>query len=315
MRIAFLNLCHCEPEIVARVAGKLTEHPDFDMYIHVDAKADSQPFEALLKGNKQVHFIKDRVKVYWGGYHAIEATYRLLREALASDRGYEYFVLLQNLDYPIHCNTYIDRFFTEQAGTEFIRGCKIANTKDWHYARKYKIYNKRDDDFYLKQHSRPMKLLHDGILALRSIPTLFFNGVMKENGEEYFMHYGAAQWAVTRKCAKIFDEFERTHPKINQIMRHIQFPDEEYFHTIVHSTDLKYHCIKYDEPERRWLVNWRNIHYFEYPKTITVFEEKDFDTIMKQEVLFVRKVRAGVSDSLMDKIDCAIREEELYIRQ
>ena len=48
MRIAFLNLCHCEPEIVARVAGKLTEHPDFDMYIHVDAKADSQPFEALL---------------------------------------------------------------------------------------------------------------------------------------------------------------------------------------------------------------------------------------------------------------------------
>ena len=48
---------------------------------------------------------------------------------------------------------------------------------------------------------------------------------------------------------------------------------------------------------------------------LIVFEEKDFDTIMKQEVLFVRKVRAGVSDSLMDKIDCAIQEEELYIRQ
>ena len=40
MRIAFLNLCHTDPAIVVRVANKLTKDPDFDMYIHVDAKSD-----------------------------------------------------------------------------------------------------------------------------------------------------------------------------------------------------------------------------------------------------------------------------------
>ena len=74
MRIAFLNLCHTDPAIVERVANKLTKDPDFDMYIHVDAKSDIAPFEERLKDNSQVHFLKNRYKVYWGGYNAILAT-------------------------------------------------------------------------------------------------------------------------------------------------------------------------------------------------------------------------------------------------
>jgi hypothetical protein len=64
--------------------------------------------------------------------------------------------------------------------------------------------------------------------------------------------------------------------------------------------------VKYDEPVQRWLVNWRNLHYYEYPNDgVTVFTEADYDKIMAEDVLFVRKVRAGVSDVLMDKIDAA----------
>ena len=59
MRIAFLNLCHTDPAIVERVANKLTKDPDFDMYIHVDAKSDITPFEERLKENSQVIFLKN----------------------------------------------------------------------------------------------------------------------------------------------------------------------------------------------------------------------------------------------------------------
>ena len=48
MKVAFLNLCHCDPMIVERVARKLTASPAFDMYIHVDAKQDEVPFRKRL---------------------------------------------------------------------------------------------------------------------------------------------------------------------------------------------------------------------------------------------------------------------------
>lgn len=303
MNIAFLNLCHCDPPLVARAANRLTQNPGFHMYIHVDLKSDIAPFTAALPEGPQVHYLQDRQKIYWGGFNAITATVRLLEAALAAPQNHQYFVTLQNLDYPIRSAAHIAQFFQTHNGTEFIRGCKIAHTKDWHYARKYKIYNQRDDDFYLTPHSTLRKYARYARLRLQSVPTLFSNGVIRENGHAHPLHYGAAQWAVTRACAQYLVDFYNTHPHFNQVMRHIQFPDEAYFHTAVHTSPFKYKCIKYDEPEQRWLVNWRNLHYFEFPKEVTVLTEKDYDTIMSQDVLFVRKVRTGISDTLLDRID------------
>lgn len=308
MRIAFLNLCHTDPAIVERVANKLTQDPDFDMYIHVDAKSDIGPFKERLNDNSQVHFLQNRYKVYWGGYNAILATFELLNAALNSDRNYDYVVALQNLDYPIKSNAYIKEFFENNNGREFIRGCNIARTSDRHYSAKYKIYNSRDKDFYLNDHCKLVKLAWDGFHAIMSLKTIGFNGVHKENDEEIELYYGTAQWAVTRECAKYMVDFYNTHPKFNKRMQHIKFPDEEYFHTVVHNSRFKTHCVKYDEPLKRWLVNWRNIHYFEFPdEGVVTFTEKDFDKLMGLEELFCRKVRSGVSDKLLDMIDEATR--------
>lgn len=306
MRIAFLNLCHTDPQMVARVAKKLTANPNFDMYIHVDAKTEMEPFQTLLKDNPQVFFLQDRQRVYWGGYHAILATIALLRAALASDRQYDYVVALQNLDYPIKSNAYIEAFFEKNKGTEYMRGCRIAKTKDWHYAEKYKIYNNRDKDFYLTNTSKLKKIMWDGVNMLKSIKTIGFNGVHKENGETIELYYGTAQWAVTRECAAYLVSFFETHPKFNRRMEHIKFPDEEYFHTVVHNSKFRTSCVKYDEPVQRWLVNWRNIHYFEFPGSgVVTFTEKDFDKLMAREELFCRKVRSGISDKLLERIDQA----------
>ena len=310
MRIAFLNLCHCDSDVVKRVADRLTAHPDFDMYIHVDAKADITPFKEKLSDNKQVHFVKNRHKVYWGGYNAILATMELIKEALKSARKYDYFILLQNLDYPIKSNEYIEQFFAKNPNIEYIRGCKIACTKDWHYARKYRLYNSRDKEYYLKKHSKLNRMFHNAINLVKSISTIGFNGIVKDSGDVLYMHYGAAQWAVTRECAEYFATFYDTHRKFNKKMMHVQFPDEEYFHTIVHSNDkFRLRCIKHDEPEKRWLVNWRNIHYFEFPKEVTVFEKKDYEKLITREELFIRKVKTGISDELMDMIDAATKTD------
>jgi len=155
VKIAFMNLCHTDPDIVVRAAARLTRNHDFDMYVHVDNKTEIDPFVSALSGIRGVYFTDERINYYWGGFNAVKATVMMLRQALGSERHYDYFVILQNLDYPARSNDYIQRFFREHTGTEFIRGCRIARSADWHFAKKYKIYNRRDDDFYIKNIPSP----------------------------------------------------------------------------------------------------------------------------------------------------------------
>lgn len=304
MKIAYLNLCHTDPRLVARSAARLTADPDADMYIHVDLKSDIAPFrEAVAEaGLKRVLFLKNRVKVYWGGFNAVIATLKLLNAAVRSDRHYDRYVILQNLDYPLKSWQEIHDFFEKNRDTEFIRACRIAGSRDWHFAEKYKIIERFDDDFYCVKHSKTRMLCHNGIKLIRSIPHLGFDGVIHDNGV-FPLYYGAAQWAVTDDCAHYILEFARQHKTFNAVMRHVKFPDEEYFHTIVHNSSFRQRCLYGDEPVRRWLVNWRNLHYFEYPGEIVTFTAEDYDKLAARDELYVRKVRTGISDTLMDMLD------------
>jgi len=306
MKVAFLNLCHTDPQLVARAACRLTADPDFQMLIHLDAKADAEPFAQALKGLPRTEMIPERVKVYWGGFSAVQATVALLRAALAAPQRYSYLVLLQNLDYPIRSNAYIKQFFAERQGTEFIRACRIAGTRDFkELGNKYRLWYGRDGDFALPAASLPAKAARYLRQAVMSLTTLPWDGIIHEKGESFPLHYGAAQWAVTRELAEYFVRFYDTHPHFNAKMAHVRFPDEEYFHTIAHNSPFKQRCSSFNEPERRWLVNWRNLHYFEYPDRITVFTAADHARIaaQAQDALFLRKVTSQDSAALLDLLD------------
>ena len=303
MKIAFLNLCHTDPELVARCARRLCKDPDFDMYVHVDAKQDIEPFKEALKGIRGVYFTLNRHKVYWGGYNAIHASFELLRSALNSGVHYDYYVMMQNLDYPIKSNSYIKRFFEDNKGKEFIRGCPIAGTSDWEFSRKYRLFYMKDNPYGKASNTNPIKLLITIAQMSMSITTISCNGTIHEKGQRFDLYYGCAQWAVTDECARYLDNFEKTHPRFNRKMKIMQFPDEEYFHTVVHNSKFKTSCFKYDEPIARWLVNWRNLTYFEFPKEVSVMTIKDYQKLLSVPDLFCRKVRSDISKDLLDELD------------
>lgn len=303
MKIAFLNLCHTDPELVARCARRLCADSDFDMYVHVDAKQDIEPFKKALKDIRGVYFTPNRHKVYWGGYNAIHASFELIRTALNSDKSYDYYVMMQNLDYPIKTNVEIKQFFESNKGKEFIRGCPIAGTKDWEFSRKYKLFYVKDNPYGRASNKNPKKLLNTIASIVMSVTTIGFNGTIHEHDSDYDIYYGCAQWAVTDECARYIDDFERSHPRFNHKMKIMQFPDEEYFHTVVHNSRFKTRCYKYDEPEARWLVNWRNLTYFEFPREVTVLTKADYQKLKSVPDLFCRKVRSDISKDLLDELD------------
>ena len=125
--IAYLVLCHDEPELLRRVATVLNYNED-KVFVHVDKKVDVKPFKKAVAGLQNVIVLDKRYEVFWGGFSSIIATMELIRAALSSGINFDRIILLQGKDYPLHSPEYIHRFFQLRRDEEFCKGKNISNS-------------------------------------------------------------------------------------------------------------------------------------------------------------------------------------------
>src|SRR5271166_5074225 len=98
MRIAYLMTVHRNPLLLKRLMRMLSTCGS-GFFIHVDRKTDIGKFSEIA--GDSVFLSKERIPVYWCEFSQVEATIRLIRQALAHSEKYDYFVFLQGSDYPI----------------------------------------------------------------------------------------------------------------------------------------------------------------------------------------------------------------------
>ena len=67
-----------------------------------------------------VYIVEDRVSVNWSGFSVVEATLKLMNMVRDTNKKYDYISLISGQDYPIKSNEYIETYFTENQGKEFI---------------------------------------------------------------------------------------------------------------------------------------------------------------------------------------------------
>ncbi|MDK4680979.1 beta-1,6-N-acetylglucosaminyltransferase [Kingella negevensis] len=77
---AYLILCHRAPTHILTLAQR---HPTEQYYIHYDAKAPLIKLDSL-KNQLNIHIVRNRIDVNWGGFSMIEATLVLIQAALAN---------------------------------------------------------------------------------------------------------------------------------------------------------------------------------------------------------------------------------------
>ena len=110
MRIAHLILTHKNPAQLERLL-KALDHPAFDLYVHLDKKADITPFQ-YLANRPRVFFLRNRTKVYWAGFGTIQATFNGFRE-IPIDR-YDYVNVISGQDFPLKPASYIYTYFEQR---------------------------------------------------------------------------------------------------------------------------------------------------------------------------------------------------------
>lgn len=292
MKVGFLILCHTDPGHIGRLARRLADTEQFCVWIHVDKKVEETAFRQAVSGGKRIRLIGEREDCRWGRMGTVKAELKLMEAAIKA--GCDRLVLLQGLDYPLKSNEEILAFFQEHSRTEYLRACRIADSRDEYHYRKCRRYWMLCDSLPARLWNR----LND------YFPLYIRSGSYREGEKRYPCYWGSAQWALTAECAAFMLDFVKAHPGFMRYYNHIFPCDETFFASILYNSEYAHHTASGGpEPEKRYLTNWRNLHYFEYPKQIRIFRQEDYAFLRQQGELFVRKVCTGQSDGLLDMLD------------
>lgn len=294
LRIAYLILCHQDPKHIGRLARRLSSYAD--VFIHVDKKMDIRHF---LKESdcRNIYFIPNRVRAYWGSWNAVKAVMNLLEYASQTNR-YDRYIVLQGLDYPIKSDTYIIDFFKKNKDVEFIRGCNTSIEEKYYFRDKCKSY-------YIYNTDCPLRKMWN--LLIRFLVKDLHIDIRKGyviDGKRYDVYWGAAQFAITGECADYILKFAKSHEKFNKFFYHVYPADETYSQSIIMNSQFVEKTVagKADQPIQG-LTNHRNLHFFKYDGQICVFTAEDYDMLMGRSELFCRKVNSEKSSDLLDKLD------------
>lgn len=279
MRMAHIIMAYKDPEQLKRLV-KVMSHPDFDFYIHVDAKFDIEPF-LFLQDLERVYLIKNRVKVAWAGYSFIDGLLQSLGEIFATGRKYDYFNTMSGQDYPIKPIEQFCHFIEERKNNNFFT--IEAFGSDW-----WKTAEKRISHYHLTDFEFRGRYVFQHIINKISSKRRFPYG---------YTLYGSNKctwWTITEECVMYFMDFMKNNPAVRRFAKFTWAPDEFLIPTIIMNSPL------------RETVVSDSYRYFDWsqggssPKILTV---DDFEAIAHSNCFLARKFDIQVDTDIMDMID------------
>jgi len=130
-KIAYILLCHKDPEGIIAQAKRLTAAGDF-ISIHFDARAKRADFDRIqsaLAANPSVTFARKRIKCGWGGWSLVEATLHAVEAATGAFARATHFYMLSGDCMPTKTAEYAHGFL-DQAEVDYIESVDFF-ASDW----------------------------------------------------------------------------------------------------------------------------------------------------------------------------------------
>ncbi|HTP70353.1 MAG TPA: beta-1,6-N-acetylglucosaminyltransferase [Dongiaceae bacterium] len=297
MKVAYLVMTHENPRLLQRTIQALSfNDPDCAFFIHLDLKTPFDKFSGVSGQN--VHFIENRIPVFWGEFSQVDATLSLIREAIASPNRYDYFVLITGSCYPLRSGGYIRRFFEAGNDSEYMEIVKVP-------APGYPLARFEAIRF---PSSRP---------ALRFLfRALGRIGLGRRDHQKRLkglsLYAGEGAWALSRRSCEYILQFVATHPHVEAYFRNSFAPDESFVHTIVGNSDFLNH-VQPNIVYAVWpgpsnghpaIITLKEVAKFERENCVTSDRPGEF-----QEMLFARKINDR-SPQIIRRIDTMIERKE-----
>ncbi|WP_226554255.1 DUF5928 domain-containing protein [Celeribacter naphthalenivorans] len=270
-RIAFILLCHKDPEAIIDQARRLTRAGDY-ISIHFDARGGKEMFETIKKGldnNPNVTFATKRIKCGWGAWSLVEATLYAIEAAERDFPRATHFYMLSGDCMSIKTAEYMHDYL-DREDVDFIESFDFFES-DW-----------------IKTGIKEERLIYRHWFNERTHKWLFYEslkmqqrlGLKREIPEDLQIMIGSQWWCLRRRTIEWILEFTRQRKDVMKFFRTTWIPDETFFQTLVR------HVV----PEKEIRTRTQTFLMFTDYGMPVVFYNDHYDLLISQDYLFARKI-------------------------
>lgn len=273
MKIAYLILAHAHPQQLGRLVQRLAG-PEARFYIHVDANTPSDTFAAMQAAAPQARWIQ-RQPCRWGGFSLVDATLRLVEQALAEDC--DWLVLLSGQDYPVKPPAQIT---STLAASPYVAHLDVQpdfavdyRWQAWHFEQ----FNGTPLGKLLQKIQRTLARI--GIR--RKLPTPLST-----------VQAGSQWWMLSAPAAQAVLDLLKAQPHITTFFKTTLVPDEMFFQTL----------LSHLYPASQIGPALRQIEWEDGSWSPRSFATEDADRLHAGPALFARKFAPdGVATAALDQ--------------
>lgn len=280
MKIAILIHVHQDPQQLVRLVDRLL-HPDVDIYVNVDAKANTADFRSVL--DNRVHFIKNSIEVTWGRFSQVQQILNSFQEIRDSKIEYSHILFISGQDYPLQSIDQIIQFLGENKDKSFIDYHLVSKDKNDEWRN---VIHRRFEYWYF--------LPSNDIRANGFVRKLYKLVGYKRKYPTDDIYYGACWFTLTSDAVDYLLDYIQSNPSVIKFFQHTGCADELFFQSIL-----------LNSPLRDQMVN-NHYRYIDWekggnrPKDLTV---SDYDRIKESDAWFARKINPQIDNSLADLLD------------
>lgn len=282
-KIAFILLCHKDPEAIIRQADGLTATGNY-VAIHFDASAPPQAFaavEAGVQGNPNVVLARKRVKCGWGEWSLVRATLNAIEAAVDAFPRATHFYMVSGDCRPIKSAEYAHAFL-DARDVDYIESFDFF-TSDW-----------------IKTGMKEDRLIYRHLVNERANKTLFYGliaaqrklGLERAIPHDIDVMIGSQWWCLRRSTIQKILAFTRTRRDVMRFFSTTWIPDETFFQTVVR------HVVPRAEIDPRTLTF---LMFTDYGMPATFYDDHH-DLLLSQDFLFARKISPEAGE-LKERLD------------
>ncbi|WP_299607543.1 DUF5928 domain-containing protein [uncultured Tateyamaria sp.] len=276
-RIAYILLCHKDPDAIIKQAERLTAAGDY-MSIHFDARASSAAFaeiRAALKDNSNVVFAHKRIRCGWGEWSLVQATLHAVESAVEAFPRATHFYMLSGDCMAIKSAEYTHQFLDDN-DADFIESLDYFES-DW-------IKTGMKEERLIYRHFFNERTQKRRFYASYHLQQRF--GFKREIPADIQVQIGSQWWCLRRRTIEWVLDFTRQRRDVMRFFRTTWIPDETFFQTIVR------HVVPEDEIRTRTLTF---LMFTDYGMPVTFYDDH-YDLLLSQDFLFARKISPEARD-------------------
>lgn len=270
-KIAFILLCHKDPDAIIQQAEQLTAAGDY-ISIHFDARAPKAYFDRIrteLADNPNVTYARKRLKCGWGEWSLVAASLEAIIAAEEAFPRATHFYMLSG-DCMATKSAKFAHSFLDRHDCDFVESFDFFKS-DW-----------------IKTGMKEERLIYRHWFNERTQKRRFYwsfwlqrrFGLTREIPYDIDVQIGSQWWCLRRQTVEKILEFTRQRKDVMKFFETTWIPDETFFQTLVR------HLVPAKEIETRTLTF---LMFTDYGMPVTFYNDH-YDLLLAQDTLFARKI-------------------------